>query len=352
MHKARPASQLRFVKVVTGAGSATILGCAGPRLTLDEARFFADIQPVGFILFARNIEAPDQVRALCADLRKAVGRNAPIFVDQEGGRVQRLRAPHWREWMPPLDQISATGDRAARAMYLRSYLIGREHSALGIDGNCAPCADIARDITHPFLRNRCYGQTLEDVVKNTRAVANGLMDAGVHPVLKHIPGHGLGTADSHLDLPRVMAAAENLHSTDFAAFASLKDIPWGMSAHVVYEAFDADLPATLSFKMMRIIRQDIGFDGLLMTDDLSMNALPGAIHSRASAAKAAGCDVILHCNGDLTEMKAVAKSAGVLTPTSQKRLARALQTQRKPIDLDIATAEAELDALLAGTGDV
>ncbi len=332
--------------------SAAILGVSGAQLLPEEATFFAQVQPVGFILFARNIETPNQVRALTSALRDAIGRDAPIFIDQEGGRVQRLRAPHWREWDPPLEFAERAGANAERAMYLRALLIGAEHKALGIDGNCAPLADIARPQTHPFLRNRCYGDQLETVVPRARAVADGLLAAGVHPVLKHIPGHGLGTVDSHLDLPRVAAGADMLTQQDFAVFKALNDLGWGMTAHLVYEVIDPDLPATLSAKMMNVIRDQIGFGGLLMTDDLSMEALPGPIDARAARARAAGCDVILHCNGDLTEMRAVVDQAGALGSKGAARLERAIHACPLPQDLDIAGAEADLQLLLTGMGDV
>ena len=204
---------------------ATILDAEGLRLTADEKAFFRDADPFGFILFARNIDTPDQVRALCADLRDAVGREAIITIDQEGGRVQRLRAPQWREWLPALDHVTAAGDQAAQAMYLRFRIIAAELRALGIDSNCAPLADIASDITHPFLKNRCYGTDAAQVTAMARAVADGLLDGGVLPVLKHIPGHGRATADSHLALPRVTASLDELRATDFAPFKALNDLP-------------------------------------------------------------------------------------------------------------------------------
>ncbi len=333
---------------MSGARSACILGCAGLTLSAQEARFFAGAVPVGFILFARNVGTPDQLRRLTGDLRAAVGWDAPIFVDQEGGRVQRMRGPVWREWLPPLEQVQRAGpERAARSMYLRSYLIAREHLALGIDGNCAPCADIARPDTHPFLRNRCYGEDLGTVVEISRAVANGLADAGVFPVLKHIPGHGRGTLDSHHDLPHVSASEAELEAVDFAAFRALNDLAWGMSAHLVFEAIDAAAPATLSPRMVGLIREGIGFDGLLMTDDISMNALPGGVEDRSARARAAGCDVVLHCNGGRAEMEAVVDAAGPLDQAGSERLARALASRRAPVDLDEAAALAELSDLLA-----
>lgn len=327
---------------------AFILGCHGPRLSPEEAAFYAEADPWGFILFARNVETPAQVAALVADLRSAVGREAPVLIDQEGGRVQRLGPPHWRSWLPPLDQVARAGrDGAARSMYLRYRLIAHDLRALGIDVNCAPCADIATDDTHPFLRNRCYGTELSPVTGIARAVATGLMAGGVLSVVKHIPGHGRAVVDSHAGLPRVDAAPEDLVATDFAAFRALADLPLGMTAHVVYSAFDS-AAATVSPRMIRLIRDEIGFDGLLMTDDLSMGALGGTIAGRCRAALAAGCDVILHCNGDMAEMRAVAETAGRMGPAAQQRADRSLRLRRAPQPIDIREAEVELETLLTG----
>lgn len=324
---------------------AHILGCAGPVLTREEARFFADAAPWGFILFERNLESRDQIRALVADLRAAVGRDAPVLIDQEGGRVQRLRAPLVREWAPPLDLV-ARAAAPGRALYLRYRIIAAELLELGIDVNCAPIADIAEDATHPVLRNRCYGTAPEPVTANARAVAEGLMQGGVLPVLKHIPGHGRATLDSHLHLPRVPAAAAELRGRDFRPFAALADLPLGMTAHVVFEAFDPDRPATVSPDIVRLIRQDLGFRGLLMTDDISMQALEGSVAARSAAAIAAGCDLVLHCNGDLAEMQQVATAAGTLTERACRRATAALDARRAPSAIDIAAAEAELQDLL------
>ncbi len=329
---------------------AYILGCAGPRLGRDEAAFFSEVDPWGFILFARNVETPAQVTTLVTALREAVGREAAVLIDQEGGRVQRLGPPHWREWLPPLDQIERAGpDRAARSMYLRYRIIAHELRALGIDVDCAPCADIATGATHPFLRNRCYGTEVSAVVELSRAVATGLIAGGVLPVLKHIPGHGRAGADSHEALPRVDAAPEDLNASDFAAFRALSDLPLGMTAHVVYSAFDR-APATVSPRILRLIREDIGFGGLLMTDDISMGALVGSVAKLSRASLAAGCDLILHCNGDLAEMEAVAAAAGRMRPEARARANRALSLRRAPEPIDFREAEAELEALLNGPG--
>ncbi len=329
--------------------SATILGCEGPVLSPDEAAFFAEAQPWGFILFARNIVDPVQLLTLTSDLRAAVGRDAPILIDQEGGRVQRMRPPHWRQWRPALDQMMQAGKSgAARAMYLRARLIAHELREVGIDVNCMPLADVARETTHPVLLNRLYGDTVDAVIGAGRAVAEGLQAGGVLPVLKHLPGYGLGSVDSHETLPRVTASADELRATDFAAFKPLVDLPLGMTAHIVYEALEHELPATLSPAMIRLIRDEIGFGGLLMTDDLSMGALPGPIDDRAAKARAAGCDIILHCNGDRTEMELVVGASGSLEGESLTRVDAALAARKAPDPLDIEAAEADLADLLDG----
>lgn len=330
------------------AHGATILGCAARVLGAQERAFFADADPWGFILFARNVETPDQVRRLTADLREAVGRDAPVLIDQEGGRVARMRPPNWREWPAPLDMVAAAGAAAAQVMYLRYRIIAAELRALGIDVNCVPCADIAHPDTHPVLHNRCYGFDPASVTEIARSVAQAHLDGGVLPVIKHIPGHGRATLDSHKALPRVRATAEALRASDFAPFRALADLPLGMSAHVVFEAFEENQPATTSPDMIRLIRNEIGFQGLLMSDDISMQALRGSVASRSTAARAAGIDVILHCNGDLAEMQAVAAAAGQLAPKAVKRATKALDRRNLAETVDIAGLEAELGALLKG----
>ena len=325
-----------------GSGAA-IFGCAGLSLLPDEAAFFRDADPYGFILFGRNIDTPDQVRALTAALRAAVGRDAPILIDQEGGRVQRLRAPHWREWEPPFDTVAAAGDvaTAARRMRLRAQVIAAELRAVGVDANCAPVADVAFPLTHPFLRNRCYGSDPGLVTAVARAVADGLMAGGVIPVVKHMPGHGRSQVDTHLDLPTVTASLDDLRAVDFAPFRALSDLPMAMTAHLVFAACDADLPATQSPRMIRLIRDEIGFDGLLMTDDLNMEALAGSLADRTARSLAAGVDIALHCKGDLAEMQAVAAAAGVMGAATLRRAAAAL-TARRAVAADIPALMAEL----------
>lgn len=330
---------------MTAATGATIFGCAGPVLLADERAFFRASDPFGFILFARNVESPDQLRRLTADLRDAVGRDAPILIDQEGGRVQRLRAPHWQEWTPPLDAIEAAGSltRAVRLMHLRARVIAAELAAVGIDANCAPVADVAFPETHPFLRNRCYGTDPATVITIARAVADGLLAGGVLPVMKHLPGHGRSHLDTHLALPTVFVGLDDLRAVDFAPFRALNDLPMAMTAHLVFAALDRDLPATQSPTMIGIIRDEIGFQGLLMTDDLNMEALSGTLADRTARSMAAGVDIALHCKGDLTEMQAVATAAGQMTAAAQTRGRAALAARQK--------VQADLPALLAELAD-
>jgi beta-N-acetylhexosaminidase len=321
---------------------AAIFGCEGGVLSSDERAFFRDCDPFGFILFARNIENPEQLFRLTSDLRCVVGRDAPILIDQEGGRVQRMRAPYWREWTPPLDAARAAGVDAAHVLGLRARIIAEELRAVGIDANCAPVADIAGPETHPFLRNRCYGETPVQVCERARSVADAHLAAGVLPVVKHLPGHGRATADTHHNLPTVAVDVAELAAHDFAPFRALADLPMAMTAHIVFSAYDPDHPATQSPEMIRVIREEIGFQGLLMTDDLNMQALAGTLGERTRASMAAGCDIALHCKGDMAEMLLVAEDAGNLTTTARARAdaALALRLNRRPVD--IAALEADL----------
>ena len=329
---------------------ATILDADGLTLTAAERAFFREADPFGFILFARNVESEAQLRRLTGEMREAVGREAPITIDQEGGRVQRLRSPRWREWQPPLDTVEAAGVRAERAMYLRYRIIAAELRACGIDSNCAPLVDVARAETHPFLRNRCYGEDAKSVARIGRAVAQAHLDGGVLPVVKHIPGHGRAVSDSHYDLPHVVNAKSDLEDTDFFPFFALNDFPLGMTAHLVFEALD-DQPATLSPKVMGLIRDEIGFDGLIMTDDISMKALQGDLGDLSARAIAAGSDVVLHCNGTLDERRRVAEAAGRMGAAAQARAEKALAARKSPDEIDIAALEAEFEALLIGAVD-
>lgn len=330
---------------MTSAPRAVIFGCAGTRLSAAEKRFLAQSQPWGAILFARNVDNPAQLSALSAEWRDTVGRDLPIMIDQEGGRVQRMGPPHWPGWPPALDQSRHARD-PVRAMYLRGRLIAAELRAVGLDVNCAPLADIARPETHAILRNRCYGNSVAQVVANARAMAQGLLAGGVVPVVKHMPGHGRATRDSHLDLPVVDTASELLREQDFAAFAALADLPMAMSAHIVFSAFDGARPATTSPAMIRLIRDEIGFDGALMTDDLSMQALSGSMAERVRAALVAGCDLVLHCNGVADEMAQVADACPLLSGQALARTARAMVHRVAPEDADLAALHAEYRSLL------
>ena len=322
------------------AAGAYIFGCKGPLLSPDEAAFFRQADPFGFILFARNIKTPQQVSRLTGELRAAVGRDALIFIDQEGGRVARMRAPHWRQWSAPMDQAGG-----ARAFWLRYRIIAAELRAVGIDANCAPLADIADPHTHAVLRNRCYGSDVRTVTTRAQAVAQGLMAGGVLPVLKHMPGHGRARRDSHLDLPRVAASSHALYDRDFAPFRALAHLPIAMTAHLVFSAYDS-LPATHSPVMIDVIRDHIGFAGLLLTDDISMQALSGTVAERGQAALGAGCDIVLHCNGDLAEMAAVA-ALGPMRVQSRRRAEAALDARKAPDLVDIDALQAEFDAISA-----
>jgi beta-N-acetylhexosaminidase len=327
---------------------AYILGCEGLSLSKAERRFFAEADPWGFILFARNVDTPAQLDRLTDELRDCVGRAAPVLVDQEGGRVARMRGPHWQEFLPALHQIERAGpEGAGRSMWLRARLIAADLLGVGIDVNCAPLADLVRMETHPVLHNRLYGGDVDTVVDLCRAVSAGTLAGGVLPVLKHLPGYGRATVDSHKDLPRVATPLDVLEDHDFAPFRALTDTPMGMTAHIVVDALDPDAPATTSAPAMRYIREEIGFDALLMTDDISMEALSGSIAARSRAALDAGCDIVLHCNGEMEEMAALVDVSGPLTEEGQARADRALAARQAPEPLDITAAREELRRLLS-----
>lgn len=324
---------------------AAIFGPEGLDVTDWERAYFRDYCPYGFILFARNVDTPDQLKRLCGDLRDAAGHDAPILIDQEGGRVQRMRAPHWREYLPPLHQMAKARD-PIRAMWVRYRLIAAELRMVGIDANCAPCGDIAGHETHAFLRNRCYGTDAITVMDAARTVAQAHLAGGVLPVIKHIPGHGRASVDSHKDLPRVTAPRAEIEAADFAPYKALADLPMGMTAHIVFEDIDSDNPATTSRIMMDLIRHDIGFGGLLMSDDISMEALSGDVVQRTRASLNAGCDVVLHCNGKPHEIIQVGEAAGMMSDAAQARADAALTWRKTPTPVDIAALSDELAELL------
>ncbi|KFE33757.1 glycoside hydrolase family 3 N-terminal domain-containing protein [Thioclava atlantica] len=332
-------------------GAAAIFGCEGTVLSARERDFFREADPWGFILFSRNIDTPAQVAELTDALRGAVGRDAPVLVDQEGGRVQRLRAPHWREWLPPLEQAERAGEDAPRSFWLRSRIMAEELRGLGIDVNCAPTCDVAGLMTHPFLQNRCLGSDPQSVIANARATAEGLLAGGVLPVIKHMPGHGRAIADSHKGLPVVEASAEDLRAQDFVPFAALADLPLGMTAHIRFTALDPDHPATQSPRIVRLIREEIGFSGLLMSDDIGMEALSGGPGTRAAAVIGAGCDLVLHCNGELAEMEEVALAIPAMSAAAEARAQAALDLRSPSEPVDTDALDAELEALLSGGAD-
>jgi beta-N-acetylhexosaminidase len=311
---------------------AMILGCAGAALASEERDFFRAVDPLGFILFQRNCLDPAQVRGLVDALRDSVGRaDAPVLIDQEGGRVARLRPPHWRTY-PSAARIAVLGDAAADAARDVARLIADDLSRLGITVDCLPVLDLPVPGADAIIGDRAYGTAPERVAALGRAVCEGLLAGGILPVVKHIPGHGRATVDSHLACPVVAAARDELTAHDFAPFRALNDMNWAMTAHIVYTAIDAVRPATLSpVVIAEVIRGAIGFDGVLVSDDLSMQALGGGLGERAAGALAAGCDVVLHCNGRLDEMRAVADAVGALSPAASRRVAAGEARRRRTV---------------------
>ncbi|WP_036838308.1 beta-N-acetylhexosaminidase [Pleomorphomonas oryzae] len=328
---------------------AFVTGLKGTVLSAGERSFLTEAAPWGLILFRRNVEDSDQLRRLTADFRDAVGWQAPVLIDQEGGRVQRLTAPHWRKY-PSGRRLAGAAVLAGDSQLIEdvAHLIGDDLVAVGIDVDCAPCLDIATLGMTPAIGDRSYGEQPDLVAAAGRAFANGLISAGVLPVIKHVPGHGRARVDSHHELPVVDADLESLASIDFAPFAALADLPAAMTAHLVYTAIDPDRPATQSPVVINeIVRGRIGFDGLLFSDDLSMNALKGTLAERARATLAAGCDIALHCSGDMDEMIAVAAEAPELVGKAASRAERALMGRAGSPHDDADGVLARLDAALA-----
>jgi beta-N-acetylhexosaminidase len=333
---------------------AFISGCLGPVLSPSERAFFARTNPFGLILFRRNCETPEQLKRLTDDFRAAVGRkNAPVFIDQEGGRVQRLGPPSnaWRQYPPARAYGEAyrhdplTALRSARNV---GRMMAEDLIAAGITVNCVPVLDVPQPGAHEIIGSRAYSDRIEQIMALARAHAAGFADGGVLPVVKHIPGHGRAKADSHLELPVVDASLAELRAVDFPPFAAFADAPMGMTAHVVFTALDKSAPATLSRKVVSsVIRKEIGFRGLLMTDDLSMKALTGSYAERTARAFAAGCDLVLHCNGEMAEMEEVAAAAGWLRGKPLVRARAALKAARKPQPFDRKQASRDLENLLA-----
>jgi len=333
---------------------AAILGCAGTALSDEERAFLRRADPLGFILFRRNCESPEQVKALVADLRAAVQRpDAPVLIDQEGGRVARLRPPHWPAF-PPARAIGLLAERdialGREAAWLDGRLLAHMLHDLGITVDCAPVCDVPVEGAHDVIGDRAFSRDPALVADLARAVCEGMMAGGVLPVIKHIPGHGRAFADSHAELPVVEAPRADLETTDFAPFRDLADMPLGMVAHVVLKALDPAQPVSTSASAIKdVVRGPaIGFDGLLFSDDLSMGALSGDAGERTRAVLAAGCDVALHCNGDMAEMELVAQAAPPLSYAAAQRWARAQAVRGVPDPVDAAALRARFDALLSG----
>jgi beta-N-acetylhexosaminidase len=332
--------------------TAAIYGCSGHRLTAEEKAFFSDARPWGFILFRRNVESPDQLRALTAELRDCLGdETAPILIDQEGGRVQRMGPPHWPKYPPGEAYLKATNDPlAARELArLGGRLLAHDLKSVGITVDCLPVLDVPVPGANDIIGDRAYAHHPADVARLGRAAAEGLLAGGVLPVIKHMPGHGRAFADSHKALPVVHADFETLDGWDFAPFKALSDMPMAMTAHVVFTAVDPKRPATTSKKAVKLMREHLGFGGLILTDDLSMHALSGSFRERAEASLKAGCDVVLHCNGDLAEMASVAEGVGKLKGKAARRAEAALaRIVHTPEPLDYREAHDRFAALLAG----
>ena len=331
---------------------AVIFGCDGYELTPAERALFEAVKPWGFILFQRNCGSPEQVRRLTDDLRACAGRpTAPILIDQEGGRVQRLRGEHWRKRpaAASFGSISRQNPGAARDLaYDNARVMAAELLDLGVNVDCTPCIDLPVEGSHDIIGDRAFGRDPWLVASLGQAVIDGMLDSGVLPVIKHIPGHGRARADSHLELPVVDTPRTELERSDFAPFRALAQAPLGMTAHVVYTDIDATSPATTSKRVIdEIVRGFIGFDGVLMTDDLTMKALKGSATDRVQAAIAAGCDLVLHCSRDMDEMKEIAAVVPVLSGKALERTERALSMLKAPKPFVVADAQARVDAALS-----
>jgi beta-N-acetylhexosaminidase len=330
---------------------AAILGLSGLRLTVSEKTFFRDADPWGFILFSRNVDNPDQIYRLCNDLRNAVGRDALVFVDQEGGRVQRLKAPHWRAYPTGASYASLYNDNediGKRAAFLGHRLIADDLRAVGITADCAPVLDLPEPGSDPIISDRALGDRTDQIVDLANAAMSGLMQGGVAPVIKHIPGHGRATVDSHLSLPRIDTSRALLERTDFVPFRKLADAPMAMTAHAVYTVVDDEPVTTSAAALKELIRDFIGFDGLLMSDDLDMKALTGnSLVSKTEAALSAGCDIALQCSGQLPDMIDVAKGCKPLVGKALERARVAENSKDLQSDFDRDEAEAEFNNILS-----
>ena len=331
---------------------AFVCGCAGLVLTDEECAFLRLEDPWGLILFRRNVVDRDQVRDLTRSFRECVGRaDAPVLIDQEGGRVQRMAPPHWRQY-PAAAAIEAGLDssRAEAAARLVARLIAFDLAQVGVTVDCAPVLDVTDPGTHPAIGSRAFSSRPERVAAMGRAVAEGLLEGGVAPVIKHMPGHGRARADSHFELPVVDVTRADL-KRDFAPFVALNGLPMAMSAHVLYAAIDDRRPATASPTVVaQVMRGEIGFDGLILSDDVSMQALKGPYDARAAAIIDAGLDIVLHCNGELDQARAVASATPQLTGSSLRRAEAALAAISAPQPFDVEKGERRLAAIMAELG--
>lgn len=336
--------------------SALITGVTATALSPQEANFLRDTRPAGLILFARNLVDHEQISALIAAVREAVGTDKLlVLIDQEGGRVQRLRPPLGRA-LPPAAAYGRLFARdpaqATAAAFAVARLLAEDLKAININTDCAPVLDLPVTGSHAVIGNRAYGTSIDQVIRLGRAVAEGFMAGGVLPVIKHIPGHGRATKDSHLALPIITESREELAASDFAPFKALNTMPAGMTAHIIYRDIDPDAPASTSPIVTRdVIRGEIGFDGLLMSDDLSMKALSGGMRQRSEAIIAAGSDIVLHCNGDLREMRLAAAGVPALQGRSLQRFDAALSVLDARQPCDITAAEAHLARVLTAAAD-
>lgn len=329
---------------------AFVCGCSGLELTEDERAFLRDADPVGVIFFKRNIDNPNQVLALTSEIRDAAGRDTFILIDQEGGRVQRLGPPHWRSYPAAARLAAIEGhDERLEAVRLCARMIASDLLSVGIDVDCLPVLDVPVEGAHEVIGTRAYGKTPGEVAELGRAAAEGLLDGGVLPVMKHIPGHGRAGEDSHFALPVIDAPRAALEASDFEPFRRNRDLPAGMTSHVIYEAIDPDRPATTSRRVIEtVIRGSIGFDGLLFSDDLSMKALSGTFREKTDRLFAAGVDIALHCGENLAEAEEVAEATPLLAGQSSDRYLRALAAMQRPrTPLDPVDAAERLDRFLA-----
>lgn len=328
---------------------AVILGLSGPKLTVGERAFLRDANPWGIILFSRNIENPEQVKRLTSDIREVLGRNCLIFVDQEGGRVQRLKAPHWRPYPSGAvfqDLYTQEPAWGCRAAYLSYRLIADDLRRVGITADCAPVLDLPQKNADPIISDRAFGTQSVQIIEIAHAVMAGLMNGGVAPVIKHIPGHGRAKVDSHKALPRIKVSRQALERNDFIPFRALSEAPMAMTAHAVYECNSRSAVTVSKKSLTELVRAAIGFNGLVMSDDLDMKALKGGLTRKTERALAAGCDIALQCSGNLHDMVLVAKGAKFLTDRSKRRALVAEYCAEHIDEFDRAAAEAEFDGLL------